>query len=105
MIHMYTSTRKLCRRAHSRVNGAGRVTTASNFIDFKCANDNHLVQSTLLANAVRVLLRGPIVNRTYGIHKKSIYLTIFTNNILSYQVLTMVPRSININMNSTSYGD
>ena len=32
----------------------------------------------------RLLLRGGIVNRTYGIHKKPIYLTFFTNNIWSY---------------------
>ena len=31
-----------------------------------------------------LLLRGTIVNRTYGIQKKTIYLTIFTNTIWSY---------------------
>ena len=30
------------------------------------------------------LLRGTIVNRAYGIHKKRIHLTIFTNNIWPY---------------------
>ena len=43
-----------------------------------------------------VLLRGSIVNRTYGIHNKTIYLNIFPNNILV--LLTMVPR------NSTEIG-
>ena len=33
---------------------------------------------------VLTLLRGTIVNRTYGIHKKPVYLPIFTNNIWSY---------------------
>ena len=31
-----------------------------------------------------ILLRGTIVNRTYGIHKTPIYLTVFTNKIWSY---------------------
>ena len=30
------------------------------------------------------LLRGAVVNRTYGIHKKTRYLGIFTDNIWSY---------------------
>ena len=31
-----------------------------------------------------LILRGGIVNRTYGTHKKTLYLPIFTNNIWSY---------------------
>ena len=41
----------------------------------------------------KVLLRGAIVNRTYGIHQNYIFI-LFSNNIGSYQVLTMVPRNI-----------
>ena len=39
----------------------------------------------LLNIPVLVLLRGTIVNRTYGMHKKPTYLAIFTNSIRSYQ--------------------
>ena len=49
----------------------------------------------MLCTAVVLILRGTIVNRTYGIHKilPGTYLTIFTNNIRSYQVLTTVSRN------------
>ena len=36
------------------------------------------------------VLRGTIVNRTYGIHKKYIYLSIFTNKIWSYYLWSPV---------------
>ena len=36
------------------------------------------------SNARNQLLRGTIVNRTRGIHKKPIYLTVYSNNIWSY---------------------
>ena len=36
------------------------------------------------------ILRGILVNRTYGEHKKPIYSSIFTNNIWSYLLLSSV---------------
>ena len=44
--------------------------------------------------SLRLLLRGTIVNKTYGTHKNlpGTYLPIFTNNIWSY--FTMAPRCI-----------
>ena len=44
-----------------------------------------LYQGSILPEGVSVLLRGNLVNRTYGIHKTyGMYLTIFTNNVWSY---------------------
>ena len=40
----------------------------------------HILYSGRVSDSL-ILLRGAIVNRTCGIHKKPIYLTIFTNNI------------------------
>ena len=54
----------------------------------------HLLYSTSISH--HTLLRRTIVNRTYGTHKTSIFLSIFTNNIWSYLPRSPVIRSSTI---------